>query len=396
MNSQSLKVSLLATAVVASLSACGGGGGDSTPAATSGTTPASTPTGTTTTSTTTTGVTLVAQTGASSGTASNTVGVITVGAAPSPAVPAANVVATSVPSPSYGSTSEALGFWSSIQNWREQARIEEEGTFGVGLLTQRTNLDSVAATLPAAQPNLTSTDVTLRAAAVSAVQTQMASLGYAVSYVAATTSVTTSTIPTGQYCAKTLFSSLSGAEIGISGVRFAGISVPDSQGPMCVLLTGLDSIGTWQLPPTGSSSVYPFPGKQQTLPHYYGNWAGLGFTAQPGHVVHISLASVDALPAAIPGAGTGTAIATSAITISEFSLKLKSTGATVNTRIFTRPGVIAGAGVTLEATTQLLFPTSIAAIPVQPLEPASVYTASFRGTVNGRPVTRTWDFTTSN
>jgi hypothetical protein len=395
MISHSFKVSLLAAAVSASLAACGGGGGgDSTTTTTTTTPPA--PTGTTTTATAPTGQTLTAQTGSSSGTASDTSGVITVGAPASPNVPAANVVTTSVATPTYGATSQALTLWNSIQDWRSQARYEEEGAFGVGLLTQRANLDTLAASLVTAQPNLTSSDATLRAAAVSAAQSQMTALGYTVSYVAATSSVSALTIPTGQYCSKALFSSLPGAEIGISGMRFAGISVPETQGAMCVMLAGLESIGTWQLPPTGSSSVYPFPGKQLTLPRYYGDWAALGFTSQPGHAVHVSVASVDALPAAIPGAGTGAAIATSAITVSEFTLRLKSSGATVPTRIFSRPGMNAGAGVTLEATTQLLFPTSIVAIPVQPLETVSVYTATFRGTVNGRSVTRTWDFTTSN
>jgi hypothetical protein len=394
MNSHSFKVSLLAAAVSASLAACGGGGGDSTPTTTPTTPTAAT--GTTTTATAPTGQTLTAQTGSSSGTASDTTGVITVGAPASPTVPAANLVLSTAPAVTYGSTSQLVGMWNSIQDWRSQARYEEEGAFGVGFLTQRANLDSLAASLVTAQPNLISTDASLRAAAVAAAQSQMTALGYSVSYVAATTSVSSLTIPTGQYCPKALFSSLPGAEIGISGMRFAGVSVPETQGATCVLLAGLESIGTWQLPPTGSSSVYPFPGKQLTLPRYFGDWASLGFTSQPGHAVHVSLASVDALPAAIPGAGTGAAIATSAITVSEFTVKLKSTGAAVATRIFTRPGVNAGAGVTLEATTQLLFPTSIAAIPVQPLETVSVYTATFRGTVNGRSVTRTWDFTTSN
>jgi hypothetical protein len=106
------------------------------------------------------------------------------------------------------------------------------------------------------------------------------------------------------------------------------------------------------------------------------------------------VASVDALPVAIPGAGSGAAIATSAITINEFTLKLA--GVTVPARIFTRAGVQAASGVTLESTSQLIFPTSMVLIPSQPLTPVSVYTATFRGTVNGRTVTRTWDFTTSN
>jgi hypothetical protein len=397
MNLTPFKSSLLAAAVSASLAACGGGGGgDSAPVATPAPAAAPAPTGTTTTATAPNGVVLNAQTGSSSGSASNTQPALTVtpGLAPAPIVPAANTVLTAVPASTYASGSQIRALWSSIQDWRGQARFEEEGAFGVGLLTQRADLDTLATSLSTSQPDLISADTTLRSAAVTAAQAQMTALGYPVSYVVASTSVTSLPISSGNFCAKAMYSSLPGAEIGISGMRSLGLSVPESAGPMCVMLAGLDSVGSWQLPPTGSSSVYPFPGKQLTLPLYYGDWASLGFASQPGHAVHVSVASVDALPVAIPGAGSGAAIATSAITINEFTLKLA--GVTVPARIFTRAGVQAASGVTLESTSQLIFPTSMVLIPSQPLTPVSVYTATFRGTVNGRTVTRTWDFTTSN
>ena len=147
--------------------------------------------------------------------------------------------------------------------------------------------------------------------------------------------------------------------------------------------------------PTGSSSVYPFPGKQLTLPRYYGDWASLGFASQPGHAIHVSLASVDALPIAIPGAGSGAAIATSAITINEFSLKVKSSGAAVAGRIFTKAGVVAGSGVTLESTTQLLFPTSIVMIPTDPLVNGA-YSVTVTVLVDNVQRTFNWSFTVVN
>jgi hypothetical protein len=223
----------------------------------------------------------------------------------------------------------------------------------------------------------------------------MAGLGYPISYVIAADSANTIPLGPAQYCSKALLSSLPGAEIAVSGMRYVGLSVPASNSGNCVMLAALESAGSWQLPPTGSSSVYPFPGKQLTLPRYYGDWASLGFTAQPGHAVHASLASVDALPIAVPGAGSGQPIATSAITVNEFSLRVKSSGAAVAGRIFTRSGVVAGSGVTLVSTDQLLFPTSIVLIPTAPLAGETVYTATIRAVVNGRTVTRTWDFTTS-
>lgn len=388
------KTSLLVLALTAALSACGGGGGSdpvATPAA-----PAPAPTGTTTTATAPSGQTLTATTGTSSGTASNTEPTINVGAPAAPIVPAANVVVTSVPASTYATTSQAAGFFSSVQDWRSQMRFEEEGRFGVGLLTQRSALDTLAASLVTSQPNLVSSDPALRAAAAAAAAAQMASAGYPIGYAVGSVSTNTIGIATGQFCSKAIFSSLPGVEIGASGMRFSGISIPETPGANCVMLAGLETAGSWQLPPTGSSSVYPFPAKQLTLPRYYGDWASLGFTSQPGHSVYVSLASVDALPVAVPGAGSGAPIATSAITINEFTLRLKSTNAPVAARIFTRAGVVAGAGVTLTSTTQLQFPTSIVMVPEAPLGAEAVYTASFRATVNGRNVQRTWDFTTSN
>lgn len=400
MKQPNIKLSLLAVSVAAALAACGGGGGGDAGTTATPTTPS---TGSTTTATGPTGTTLVANTGTSSGTASNTTGTVNVGLPPSPVVPAANQVVESVAAPTYGADTQVRSFFTTVNDWRSQMRFEEEngGTrLGVGLLTQRgsldpaKNLDAVAGVLASA-PDLVSPNPAVRAAAAAAAQSSMAGLGYPVSYVIASDSANTIPLAPAQFCTKALMSSLPGAEIGVSGMRYVGLSVPQDNVGNCVMVAALESAGSWQLPPTGSSSVYPFPGKQLTLPRYYGDWASLNFASQPGHAVHVSLASVDALPFAVPGAGSGQAIATSAITINEFTLRVKGSDAVVASRIFTRAGVVAGSGVSLESTTQLQFPTSIVLIPTAPLRGETVYTATIRAVVNGRTVTRTWDFTTS-
>ena len=391
MNVARFQSSLLCVAVTAALAACGGGGGgDSAPAAT-------TTTGTNTTATTTTGQTLTANTGTSSGAASNTTGNVQVGLPAIVEVPAANRVVTSVPTATYAG--QASTVYSSINDWRDQMRFEEEngGTrLGVGLLTQVPALDALATTLLTSQPNLASPTASAsdRAAAIAAAQAAMVTAGYQTAYVVTGLTTNTLGVTPGNFCAKSMFSSLPGVELTTAGTRDLGMYVPETAGNLCFVLTGLAQTATWQLPPTGSSSVYPFPGKQLTLPNYYGDWAALGFTSQPGHAVFASVASNDALPIALAGVGTGAAIPTSEITVLEFSLKVKN-GAAVPARIFTQAGVVAGSGVTLNTASGLLFPTSIMMVPESPLTGATVYTATFRATVRGRSVTRTWDFTSA-
>ncbi|MEI7443458.1 MAG: hypothetical protein WCK28_01080 [Burkholderiales bacterium] len=392
MNQSLPKFSLIAVAVSAALAACGGGGGGD------GTTTTTSTSGTTTTGTTTTGQTLTANTGTSSGASSNDTGPVQVGLPAVVPVPAANIVATSVPTSTYGG--QAITAYNSVNDWRGQMRIESGGTFGVGLLAQNTSLDAAAAAIKAAQPNLFSTDASARAAALAAAQAQVPS-GFAASYVLTGLTNDTTGITPGAFCAKTLFSALPGIELATSGVRSIGLSVPsDSSG--CVAIAALDQLSTWQLPPTGSSSVYPFPGKQLTLWNYYGDYAALdsSYTSVPGHSVLASLASNDALPVAIPGIGSP--IATSQITINEFTLRPCASvsgtctpGNAVAARVYTQAGVVAGSGVTLRATNQLRFPTSILLVPDAPLTTASRYTATIRATVKGRTVTRTWEFTTA-
>ncbi len=389
------KASLLAIAVSAALAACGGGGGgDSTPAATT-TTPA---TGTTTTATTTTGQTLTANTGTSSGAASNVTGNLQVGLPAIVDVPVANRVVTSVPASTYAG--EAIPLFNSINEWRGLARFEEEngGTaLGVGLLTQTASLDSLATALRTSQPNLFLPSASLadRAVAIAAAQAQMIAAGYTTAYVLPSlTNSAPLVVSPGNFCAKSLFSTLPGVELMTSGVRDVGMSIVDNASN-CLVLAGIRDDATWQLQPTGSSSVYPFPGKQLTLPNYFGDFAALGFTTQPGHAILASVASNEALPVAVTGVGTGAAVPTSQITINEFTLRVRGSTTTIPVRVFSQAGVVAGAGVTLNSTTQLLFPTSIMMVPEAPLTGATVYSATFRATVRGRTVTRTWEFTTA-
>jgi hypothetical protein len=275
-------------------------------------------------------------------------------------------------------------------------RTEEEGAFGVGLLTQTATLDSLAEQLATSLPNLTSTNAADRAVALASAAQQLSAAGFPISVVTAATTSNTLGIGPGAFCAKSTFSSLPGVEYASSGMRTGGIYVPEGSGT-CVFVAGLPTAGSWQLPPTGSSSVYPFPGKLLTLPRYYGDWASLGFSEQPGQTVFVSVASVDALPFAVPGAGTGVAIAPSSITLQRFTLTAVATGVAAPARILVPSGMQIAAAVTgAENSSALRFPTSIALIPSQPLTAGVLYRASFSATVNGRPVQRTWDFTTAN
>ncbi len=364
---------LIAFAIVVSLAGCGGGG--DSPATTAGPTQP-----TTTTGTTSSGQTLVASTGTTNSPANNQQGVI--GNA-SPLVPNANLVLTALPAASY--TDQAALAWNSIQDWRNRLRSVDGGSFGVGFLTRSASLDAVARTL-----------ATTRSARASAA-TLLAPAGYPVA-VFATASTGGSLIEAGAFCGKSLFSSLPGVELLTSGMRDVGIYSPATNGDDCAIVAGLTSLDSWQLPPTGSTSVYPFPGKQLTLPNYYGDPTLVGFPAGTalGHIVFVSVASVDALPASIPGAGTGSVIPASRITVQEFTLRNKASGSVVPAKVLVPAGVVLAAGVTAETSSQFFFPTSMVLVPSSPLASNTVFAASFRATVNGRSVFRNWEFTTAD
>ena len=392
----SFKKSLVVLSLTAALAACGGGGGDAAPAAvTPSPAPAPAPATPAPTAPTTTGPTQpTASTGTSSGTASDTVGTITLGLPPAPTVQTANQVLTDLPLASYSASSQVANAWGSVQDWRSRVRTEEEGAFGVGFLTQSPPLDLLAAQVAASSPSLTSSDATERQTALTNATQLMTTAGYPVSIIAGSTTTNTYGVGPGPFCAKSLFSALPGVELLTSGMRFGGMSVPEGDGP-CVLVAGLTSAASWQLPPTGSSSVYPFPGKQLTLTRYFGEYASLGFASQPGHAVFVSVASVDALPFAVPGAGSGAAIAPSAITLKGFTLVERDAGTAVAATILVPTGMARDAGVTAVDTSSFRFPTSIALVPLQPLKINTAYRASFSATVNRRVVVRTWEFTTA-
>jgi len=362
-------LSLIAMAVAATLAGCGGGGGDSAPAATPAPAPTTNPS--------------VPSVGTSSGTASDVDGTITPGLPPSPTVPSANQVAVSAPDPTYDPLSQAFKTYTLIQDYRGRMRTEEESAFGVGLLAQRSELDTLAASFASSLPS----DAEAEA--------QVGAAGYPLSVTLNADTNNQYSIGSGDFCAKAIFSSLPGVELATSGMRYLGLFVPESAGT-CVMIGALESADTWQLPPTGSSSVYPYPGKELTLTRFWGDYAALGFASQPGHAIFASVASVDALPFAVPGAGSGSPISPSAITLEEFTLVVRDTNTPVNARVLVPAGMQSGAAVAAEESSVFLFPTSMALIPVAPLEINTFYRASLRATVNGRPVLRTWEFTTSS
>lgn len=361
------KLSLIAMAVAAVVAGCGGGGDDPASPSTAAPAPTTNPS--------------VPSVGTSSGTASDVDGTITPGLPPSPTVPSANQVAVSVPDATYDPLSQAFKTYTLIQDYRGRMRTEEESAFGVGLLAQRSELDTLAASFANSLP--------------SDPEVQIGAAGYPISVTLNADTNNQYSIGSGDFCAKAIFSSLPGVELASSGMRYLGLSVPETAGT-CVMIGALESADTWQLPPTGSSSVYPYPGKELTLTRFWGDYAALGFASQPGHAIFASVASVDALPFAVPGAGSGSPISPSAITLEEFTLVVRDTNAPVSARVLVPGGMQSGAGVAAEESSVFLFPTSMALIPVAPLEINTFYRATLRATVNGRPVSRTWEFTTSD
>lgn len=367
---QSLKrtqLSLLAVAVAAALAACGGGGGDSAPATGGGSTPAPT-----------------ASAGDASGTPTDTT-------APPPAIttptgprtpaslPAANVPVTTAPSNGY--TGESSDAWISVQDWRSRMRSEAvQGQGGVGFLTQ------VAALTNAAQNYATSGTVPTGIA------------GYASPPLVSIRVPTANPngVTPGNFCAKSMFANLAGVEIGSAGMRDAGMFVDTAVG-QCALVAGLLTGGApWQLPGAGSTSVYPFPGKTLVVTQYWGDFSATGLTARPGHPIFVSVASADALPAAIAGVGTGQPIATSEITVNQFELRLVDGNVLVPARLVVPAGVVRGPGVTATDTSAFRYPTSMALVPLTGLARNAAYSATFSGTVNGVAVSRTWQFTTAD
>ena len=201
-------------------------------------------------------------------------------------------------------------------------------------------------------------------------------------------------VDTARMCSKGVFSVLPDVELLTAGFRSIGLSVPAASGPNCVYLLGLKSSAGWQLPPTGATSVYPYPDKMDTITGYIGDWneLGAGFAAQPGQPVFVSVASNEAPPITI--AGVGSVTVASDIVIETFNLRVKGTNAEVAAKILVPPNMRAAAGVTVQSSPVFRFPTSMALVPLAPLQPGTAYIATFQATVEGRRVSRSWEFGT--
>ena len=214
---------------------------------------------------------------------------------------------------------------------------------------------------------------------------------------------TTSGNPSGvlrnsDYCVKAIFASTDGAELLTAGTRTVGIATSTTPG-ICAISTSIADPGTWQLPRTTSAAVYPYPGKPDTLLTYFGALPGdVTFPAPAGslgHPVFVSVASVEALPVDVPGAGTGTRIAPSAITLSSFTIAPNG-GSPLPATAVVATGVNVGAGATgyTRTTNSFRYPTSMALVPSAPLAANTTYRVTMTGTVNGRAVSVNSSFST--
>jgi hypothetical protein len=380
------KSSLIAIAVSAALAACGGGGDDApaaaaaaaTPGATPGPSAPTTPGATPAPSAPTTTAPPVSGTGGDS-IISNIP--IAPGLPPIAEVPAANRIVNAVPASTY--TTDALRAFNTMQANRGGMRGATDN--GVGFLTQSQG----AALDTAAQGFLTYLLGAGAAASDADRQLQAGTLaGSGFSTVLATTFDTLNApVNVGDFCAKAIWANPMAMEIASAGLRDVGIVAPAAPGGPCAILLGISSDAIWQLPPTTSAAVYPYPAKEDTLRGYYGPLpAGVtGLASTAGHPIFVSVASNDALPVAVGGTA---AVLPSQITITSFTLTVGQTpgGAAVDSVVLLPTGVVSTGVTGAQATSAFRFPTSMALVPTATLAPSTWYTVTLRGTVKGRTV----------
>jgi hypothetical protein len=302
------------------------------------------------------------------------------------------------PNATYATGSQALRGYNLLNvNRREGKDPNENGGVveGAGAIAQSAALDTIAETLRAAIVAGTDPQPDTLSLATNA--------GFARAY---TTSFDTRSIVDvngfvlpllpGDACMTSLFASPYVLEHLFGGYRSFGLAVPNDAPGVCVLTLGLEQLSTWQLPATGEVAVYPFATQEGVLTKLVGPIEETGLTGALGHPVFVSVASADALP--VDGAiEDGTAIPANQIVLQEFALRTGAAdaqGTPVAARVLTAQGVNATAVTNAAASTKLTFPTSLALVPTAPLTASTTYTATFRATVRGRPVTQTWTFQT--
>jgi hypothetical protein len=403
----SKKLSLLSVIVSAALAGCGGGGdtaatptpgtptpGTPTPGTPAPGTPAPTPTPPVVV---TPGVTPVIP--------------AVPGLPTAPTVPPANIVSVEPATPTYTAGSDALRSFTLANVFRREAQggASSGVVEGSGAVSQIEPLDDVAAKLKAfleANPGSIGT-----AAARLEAQRLGGLSGLAYTYSA---SFDTGTLKDengfvlpliqGDFCAKSVFSSVFDLEQMMSGVRSIGVAVPVTPpagttpvvGGYCVLTVGQSSLATWQLPATGSVAVYPHPDKPDTLKSGYANLNEPGLTGFLGHPVFASVSSIDALAVDVPGVGSK--IDPAQIVLQRFTLTAaaSASGAAgpVSARVLAPRGTNIAAVGNAQYTDNFSFPTSLALIPTEKLRDNTEYTATISATVRGRPVSATWKFST--
>jgi hypothetical protein len=171
-------------------------------------------------------------------------------------------------------------------------------------------------------------------------------------------------------------------EIGIGVARLAG---GDSY--TCVVLTGLPSSATGQLPDVASAPVvYPHNGQTDVATRFEGETPDpIPDLSKPrGHFVSVSLKAYETL-----------FIAASDITVERFVLK-DANGNLVPVRLIADAAVRSGSGVTLTPDPNnwgmhaMMF-----LLPLSPLMHGHRYTVEFSARAGSRTLARTWSFTTT-
>ncbi len=155
-------------------------------------------------------------------------------------------------------------------------------------------------------------------------------------------------------------------------------------GSACVIVLGVPSATSGQLPTDGGVAAYPYAGQTGVLPTFYNQGEAptpVADLAVAGHPVLVSLYT-QAVPSLLA----------SEVVIQSFALSTPD-GKLVSTRVLVKPGV-GGSGVTLTSDNNIVGAGTVFLVPTVPLVANTLYRVNFAATVKGRAVSRDWSFMT--
>jgi uncharacterized protein YkwD len=309
---------------------------------------------------------------------------------PTPPLPAVdvNALVTTVPTPTYTAASGNVVLFGALNSLREKV--------GSGLLAQNNSLDAAAMahwnyinandvslikshSETPGNPRYTGADPTARALAAGyhgAVAEAMFGQNLAVD--------------AWETCSAGWANSVYHVSVLFSGARDIGVAAVTTKDypaygkyTVCVLETGLASSVPEQLPPDGTVRVYPYAG-QLNVPAVF-----LNHNETPTPLP--AFAELGA-PISLNFKTKTTATAAPVISISQLTVA-PAGGAPVDAKILVNNMSSNGPALTADSNLDVYTATLV---PTARLTPATVYTVSFSGVVNGKTVSKTWSFTTAS